>query len=52
MGPLVTTEWLAQEQGKADLIVFDATKYLPNEAKDGEDRISSLPHSRCAVFRH
>jgi thiosulfate/3-mercaptopyruvate sulfurtransferase len=36
MGPLVTTEWLADEQGKPDLIVFDATKYLPNEPKDGK----------------
>lgn len=35
MGPLVTTEWLAAELGKPDLVVFDATKYLPNEPKDG-----------------
>jgi thiosulfate/3-mercaptopyruvate sulfurtransferase len=35
MGPLVTTEWLGAELGKPDLVVFDATKYLPNEAKDG-----------------
>jgi hypothetical protein len=35
MGPLVTTEWLSAELGKPDLVVFDATKYLPNEAKDG-----------------
>ena len=35
MGPLVTTEWLAAELGKPDLVVFDATKYLPNEDKDG-----------------
>lgn len=35
MGPLVTTDWLAQELGKPDLVVFDATKYLPNEPKDG-----------------
>ena len=35
MGPLVTTEWLAAEIGKPDLVVFDATKYLPNEPKDG-----------------
>ena len=35
MGPLVTTEWLAAELGKPDLLVFDATKYLPNEPKDG-----------------
>jgi thiosulfate/3-mercaptopyruvate sulfurtransferase len=36
MGPLVTTEWLASELGKPDLVVFDATKYLPNEPKDGK----------------
>jgi thiosulfate/3-mercaptopyruvate sulfurtransferase len=36
MGPLVTTDWLANELGKSDLIVFDATKYLPNEDKDGK----------------
>ena len=35
MGPLVTTEWLAGELGKTDLVLFDATKYLPNEPKDG-----------------
>src|ERR1700689_3563423 len=36
MGPLVTTDWLASELDKPDLIVFDATKYLPNEDKDGK----------------
>ncbi len=36
MGPLVTTDWLANELDKADLLVFDATKYLPNENKDGK----------------
>src|SRR4051794_2596681 len=36
MGPLVTTEWLAAELGKPGLLVFDATKYLPNEDKDGK----------------
>ena len=35
MEPLVTTDWLAAELGKPDLMVFDATKYLPNEDKDG-----------------
>jgi thiosulfate/3-mercaptopyruvate sulfurtransferase len=35
MGPLVTTEWLSAELGKPGLVVFDATKYLPNEPKDG-----------------
>ena len=36
MGPLVTTDWLAGELGKPGLAVFDATKYLPNEDKDGK----------------
>ena len=36
MGPLVTTEWLAAELAKPGLLVFDATKYLPNEPKDGK----------------
>jgi thiosulfate/3-mercaptopyruvate sulfurtransferase len=35
MGPLVSTDWLAGELGKPGLVVFDATKYLPNENKDG-----------------
>ena len=35
MGPLVNTDWLAGELGKPDLMLFDATKYLPNENKDG-----------------
>jgi thiosulfate/3-mercaptopyruvate sulfurtransferase len=36
MTPLVSTEWLARELGAPDLMVFDATKYLPNEPKDGK----------------
>ncbi|MEO9190192.1 MAG: 3-mercaptopyruvate sulfurtransferase [Acetobacteraceae bacterium] len=35
MDPLVSTEWLATQLGNPDLVVFDATKYLPNEPKDG-----------------
>lgn len=35
MGPLVDTAWLARELGKPDLVVFDASKYLPGENKDG-----------------
>lgn len=35
MEPLVTTQWLAGELGRPDLVVFDATKFLPNENKDG-----------------
>jgi thiosulfate/3-mercaptopyruvate sulfurtransferase len=36
MGPLVSTDWLASELGKPGLVIFDATKYLPNEDKDGK----------------
>jgi thiosulfate/3-mercaptopyruvate sulfurtransferase len=48
MGPLVSTDWLANELGKPDLIVFDATKYLPNEDKDGyaEFRRAHIPAAR------
>jgi thiosulfate/3-mercaptopyruvate sulfurtransferase len=35
MDALIKTDTLAQELGKPGLIVFDATKYLPNEPKDG-----------------
>ena len=35
MDALVSTEWLAGALGAADLVVFDATYYLPNEKKDG-----------------
>jgi thiosulfate/3-mercaptopyruvate sulfurtransferase len=35
MQDLVSAEWLAGELGKPDLVVFDATYYLPPEGKDG-----------------
>ena len=35
MDPLVSTEWLAGRLGEPDLVVFDATKFLPNEGRDG-----------------
>ncbi len=48
MGPLVNTDWLAAELGKPDLIVFDATMYLPNENKNGqaEFRRAHIPGAR------
>jgi thiosulfate/3-mercaptopyruvate sulfurtransferase len=49
MGPLVTTEWLAAELGAPDLVVFDATKYLPNEPKDGHAEFLR-EHIRGAAF--
>lgn len=36
MDPIVSSEWLASQLGKPGLVVFDATKYLPNEDKDGQ----------------
>jgi thiosulfate/3-mercaptopyruvate sulfurtransferase len=36
MKPVVSTEWLSREVGAPDLVIFDATKYLPNESKDGK----------------
>lgn len=35
MDPVVSTEWLASQLGNTGLVVFDATKYLPNEGMDG-----------------
>ncbi len=35
MQPLVSTQWLAENLGRSDLVVFDATMYLPNEPEDG-----------------
>ena len=48
MQALVTTDWLAGELGKPDVVVFDATKYLPNEPKDGsaEFRAAHIPGAR------
>lgn len=34
MGPLVSTDWLAQELGAADLVIFDASWYMPAERRD------------------
>jgi len=47
-GPLVSTDWLAANLCEPDLIVFDTTKYLPNEPKDGltEFRAAHIPGAR------
>jgi len=48
MQALVGTEWLAAELGKPDLVVLDATKYLPNENKDGRSEFlaAHIPGAR------
>ena len=45
---LVSTDWLASHLGQPDLVVFDATKYLPTEPKDAvaEFRAAHLPKAR------
>ena len=40
MDPLISTDWLAGQLGKPDLIVFDATYYLPTEGKDGVEEFA------------
>ncbi|MFO0198765.1 MAG: sulfurtransferase [Alphaproteobacteria bacterium] len=48
MEDLVSTEWLAGTLGAPDLMVFDATKYLPNEPFDGlaKYREAHIPGAR------
>ena len=54
MEPVVSTAWLAGELGKPDLVVFDATKYLPNEAKDGHTEFlaARIPGARFFDIDH
>jgi thiosulfate/3-mercaptopyruvate sulfurtransferase len=49
MDPLVSTEWLAAHLGAPDLVVFDATYYLPNEGKDGRAEYEAA-HIPGALF--
>ncbi len=48
MENLVSTAWLAAELGKPDLVVFDITKYLPNEPFDGRAKYAEahIPGAR------
>jgi thiosulfate/3-mercaptopyruvate sulfurtransferase len=48
MHDLVSTEWLAGALGAPDLMIFDATKYLPNEPFDGltKYREAHIPGAR------
>ena len=49
MHPLVTTNWLAARLTAPNLAVFDTTKYLPNEPKDGKTEFA-LAHIQGARF--
>jgi thiosulfate/3-mercaptopyruvate sulfurtransferase len=48
MEPLITAAALAAELGKPDLVVFDATMYLPNETKNGREEFlhAHIPGAR------
>lgn len=48
MDPIVSTPWLASQLGQPDLVIFDATKYLPNENRNGrtEFMTAHLPGAR------
>jgi thiosulfate/3-mercaptopyruvate sulfurtransferase len=48
MQELVSTEWLKGELGKPDLVLFDATYYLPPEGKDARALFSAahIPGAR------
>ncbi|MFT8242774.1 sulfurtransferase [Roseomonas sp. BN140053] len=48
MGPLVSTEWLAGSLGAPDLVVLDATYYLPTEGKNGRAEFAAahIPGAR------
>jgi thiosulfate/3-mercaptopyruvate sulfurtransferase len=48
MDPIVSTHWLASQIGQPDLVIFDATKYLPNENRKGHSEFltARLPNAR------
>ena len=46
---LVSTAWLADNLGRPDIAIFDTTKYLPTEAKDGMTEFR-LGHIQGAGF--
>lgn len=48
MDNVVSTEWLAGELGKPDLVVLDCTTYLPNEPGNARDgfRAAHIPGAR------
>ena len=48
MDNLVSARWLAEQLGQPDLLVFDTTKYLPNEKRDAgaEFAAAHIPGAR------
>ncbi len=52
MKPLISTEELSSELGGSDLVVLDATMYLPNENKRAPSGIHAGAYPGCPVLRH
>jgi thiosulfate/3-mercaptopyruvate sulfurtransferase len=50
MDPLVTTGWLAGALGSPNLVLLDATYYLPNEGKDAHSLFLQAHIPGAAVF--
>jgi thiosulfate/3-mercaptopyruvate sulfurtransferase len=50
MDALVSTAWLAEHLDDPDLVVFDATLYLPNEGKDGRAEYEAAHIPRALYF--
>ena len=48
MDPLVSTEWLAQQLGQADLVVVDASWHMPSSGRNGHDEFvqAHIPGAR------
>ncbi|ARO15498.1 thiosulfate/3-mercaptopyruvate sulfurtransferase [Ketogulonicigenium robustum] len=49
---LVSTQWLAAQLGAPDLLVFDATQYLPNEPQDGRTLYKAAHIPGAAFWDH
>jgi len=47
---LVSTAWLAQHLGTPELVVFDATKYLPTEPRDAKAEFRAAHVPGAALF--
>jgi thiosulfate/3-mercaptopyruvate sulfurtransferase len=54
MDAIVSTQWLADHLGQADIVLFDTTKYLPHEPKDGltEFRAAHIQGARFFDIDH
>ena len=52
MDDLVSTDWLAQNLGQADVVVVDASWHMPATGRQRPRRISGRAHPRRSLPRH